>query len=639
VTDVALPAPGARKSTVGIAVAAAAVLAGTAVTERSRVSASLTVLGHLRWPWLPAALALEALSMGAFAWMFRRLLTAGRVRHGHAAMLATVYAANAVSVTVPVAGPELGTAILFRRFIRHGADGLLAGWVLLSGGVVSTAAWLLILAAGGLASGHSLALAITIPCALLAIALVAVTAAAARQPHLRAVMERRGGWLLAQVTRLLRRPAAEPAASVRAWTDRMGALRLPASGWALASGAAFVNWFADIGVLTVSVLAVGAAVPWRNLLLVYAAGITAKSLAVTPGGLAITEGAISVSLVASGVRTSQALAAAVLYRLVSFWLVAVAGWVTLLVLRARKPAPQAPVPAAPPDDPAEPAGAPALPDAQEVVLLHGQPGSPADWQAVIARLPPQLNAVATDRPGYGASLGPAGGFTANAQVVVDDLDARGVRSAVLVGHSWGGGVALRAASMAPDRVRAVVLLASVGPGCLTSLDWLLAAPGVGELSSLVAFRWTPWIARVRLAWLRRRSGRPLYPGESASLQVWGYPGKSKWPLWRTFLAEQRALLRELGDLEAAASTVRVPVLVIADPADHVVPVKTSRNLAAMLPDARLLLVTGIGHHLPRCAAATVADAMTAFLAAVDCRDRAPQEDGVPCGPSHAEELA
>ncbi len=635
-TDLALPVPRARKSTVGIAAAAAAVLAGTAVTERSRVSASLTVLGHLRWSWLPAALALEALSMGAFAWMFRRLLTAGRVRHGRAAMLATVYAANAVSVTIPIAGPEVGTAILFRRFMRHGADGLLAGWVLLAGGVVTTAAWLLILAAGGLASGHSLTVAITIPCALLAIALVATTAAAARQPRLRAVLERRGGRLLGQVTRLLRRPAADPVATVRALTDRMGALRLPASGWVLASGAAFVNWFADIGVLAVSVLAVGAAVPWRDLLLVYAAGITAKSLAVTPGGLAITEGAISVSLVASGVRTSQALAAAVLYRLVSFWLVAVGGWVTLLVLRARKPAPQAPVPA---ESPAGPPVTPAMPDAQELVLLHGQPGSPADWQAVIARLPPQLNAVAADRPGYGANLDPAGGFTANAQVVLADLDARGVQSAVLVGHSWGGGVALRTASMAPDRVKAVVLLASVGPGCLTSLDWLLAAPWVGELTSLFAFRWTPWIARARLAWLRRRHARPLYPGEAASLQVWGYPARSKWPLWRTFLAEQRALLRELRDLETAAATVRVPVLLIADPADHVVPVKTSHNLAAMLPDARLLLVTGTGHHLPRCASATVADAVTAFLAAVDRREAAPEEDDVPYGPSHAGELA
>ena len=46
---------------------------------------------------------------------------------------------------------------------------------------------------------------------------------------------------------------------------------------------------------------------------------------------------------------------------------------------------------------------PARLGAHELVLLHGQPGSPADWQQVIARLPAQLHAVAADRPGYGSS--------------------------------------------------------------------------------------------------------------------------------------------------------------------------------------------------------------------------------------------
>ena len=300
---------------------------------------------------------------------------------------------------------------------------------------------------------------------------------------------------------------------------------------------------------------------------------------------------------------------------------AVGGWLTLLMLRARKPLPLKAVPAEPPAD------TQALPGAQEVVLLHGQPGSPADWQTVIARLPPHLHAVAADRPGYGASLRPASGFTANAQAVLDDLDARGVRNAVLVGHSWGGGVALRAASLAPDRVQAVVLLASVGPDCLTSLDWLLAAPVIGEIGSLVAFRWTPWIARVRLTLQRHRHGRPLYAGESAGWQVWGHPRESDWPLWRTFLTEQRALLRELHELEAAAASIQVPVLLIADPADSVVPVRTSHRLAELLPHARLLLVTGAGHHLPRSASRAIADAIAAFLPAASDAQPAPDADG------------
>src|SRR5580700_10275679 len=166
---------------------------------------------------------------------------------------------------------------------------------------------------------------------------------------------------------------------------------------------------------------------------------------------------------------------------------------------------------------------PARLGAHELVLLHGQPGSADDWVQVAERLPPQLRAVAADRPGYGSSLLPAAGFAANARAVLDDLDARGIHRVVLVGHSYGGGVALSAASLAPHRVEAGVLLASVGPGCVNGWDRLLAAPGAGPLCALVAWRLTPWIARARLAWLGRRPGA-LRPDEHVNWQVWGHAG-------------------------------------------------------------------------------------------------------------------
>ena len=258
--------------------------------------------------------------------------------------------------------------------------------------------------------------------------------------------------------------------------------------------------------------------------------------------------------------------------------------------------------------------------AQEVVLLHGQPGSPADWQLVTGRLPAQLHAVAADRPGYGSSRLPAGGFAENARALLDDLDSRGVTRAVLVGHSYGGGVALSAASAAPSRVAAVVLLASVGPGCVTGWDRLLAVPGAGQLCALVAWRLTPWLARALLAGTASRRGRPLGPEEHVNWQVWGHTGYGRRPLWSTFLTEQRALLRELGELEAALPSVRVPVLVLADPRDAIVPFETARRLVRALPDARLQLVEGAGHHLPRRASQAVADAIVAALAAAQITD-------------------
>jgi pimeloyl-ACP methyl ester carboxylesterase len=204
--------------------------------------------------------------------------------------------------------------------------------------------------------------------------------------------------------------------------------------------------------------------------------------------------------------------------------------------------------------------------------------------------------------------------------VLDDLDSHGIARAVLVGHSFGGGVALSAASLAPGRVEAVVLLASVGPGCITGWDRLLAAPGAGRLCAQMAWRLTPWMARARLAALARRRGRPVRPDEHVNWQVWGHAGHGRHPLWRTFLTEQRAMLRELEELERAIASVRAPVLVLADPEDAVVSFETARRLTRALPDARLQLVEGAGHHLPRRAAAVVADAIVAFLAAAQITD-------------------
>ena len=95
-----------------------------------------------------------------------------------------------------------------------------------------------------------------------------------------------------------------------------------------------------------------------------------------------------------------------------------------------------------------------------------------------------------------------------------------------MGHSYGGGVALSVASLAPHRVEAVVLLASIGPGCVNRCDRLLAAPLVRPLCALVAWRLTPWIARARLAQIGWRCGRPPHPGRArqlASLEPSGPP--------------------------------------------------------------------------------------------------------------------
>jgi pimeloyl-ACP methyl ester carboxylesterase len=234
-----------------------------------------------------------------------------------------------------------------------------------------------------------------------------------------------------------------------------------------------------------------------------------------------------------------------------------------------------------------------------VVLLHGQPGAGTDWDAVVQALPPNLPSLALDRPGYRTSPHPPGTFRDNADWLMRELDHADVQDAILVGHSYGGGVALRAATLAPDRVTGLVLVASIGPGCLDGWDTLLAAPIAGPVCAVAAWWLSPWFARRRLARIERIRNRPLAADEHINWETWGNARHDHGAMWRTFLTEQRSLVRGLDELNGLLGEIVAPTVVIADPADKMIPFATAEALRDQVPGARLVLAGRGGHHLPR----------------------------------------
>ena len=110
-------------------------------------------------------------------------------------------------------------------------------------------------------------------------------------------------------------------------------------GWragAAASANTAVNWVTDLACQAVCVSALGVPVPWTHLVIVYGATLGAASLSFTPAGLGIVESAIAVALTQSGVPTSAAIVAALLYRAVSCWLALGVGWVSYAMMRQGK---------------------------------------------------------------------------------------------------------------------------------------------------------------------------------------------------------------------------------------------------------------------------------------------------------------
>ena len=312
-----------------------AFLATFTVTRRGALERSVGLLGHLHLIWVPVALGLEWSSMSVFARMQRRLISAGGASLPPGGALATVYGANALSTSVPLAGAGLGASFTFRRFRRHGVDPPLAAWSLMVGGIVSPVAGILILVVGAFLLANDLLAAAGVVVGILGVVGLVLLHTAARHSRVRSALVR-AAWVMGRARRLLRRSAGNPHEEIRAWFDRLGSLHAVPSVWIGVSSFALANWLTDAGVLAASIYAIGAPVPWRGLLLVYGSGAVVGSLGITPGGLGLVEGTLCLGLVSAGVPGGQALASVLLYRLISFWMVAAAGWVILLFIHGDK---------------------------------------------------------------------------------------------------------------------------------------------------------------------------------------------------------------------------------------------------------------------------------------------------------------
>jgi len=97
------------------------------------------------------------------------------------------------------------------------------------------------------------------------------------------------------------------------------------------------------------------------------------------------------------------------------------------------------------------------------VLLHGALNDHRVWAPLATALP--FEVLALDLPGHGAAAGGAAlaSIAELADWVWQQLDVRGIKRAVLVGHSMGSLIALEAAARQPGRAAALVMIGSCFP--------------------------------------------------------------------------------------------------------------------------------------------------------------------------------
>jgi pimeloyl-ACP methyl ester carboxylesterase len=254
-----------------------------------------------------------------------------------------------------------------------------------------------------------------------------------------------------------------------------------------------------------------------------------------------------------------------------------------------------------------------------VLAVHGQPGLASDWDAVLSHLDDTHRVLAPDRPGYGLSGGDPVGMVDNAEILADLLVERHAAPAIVMGHSYGGGIAILLAALHPELVSGLVLVGSVGRAdSVGTIDHILALPWAGEAltaAGLLAFgRVLPRLRGLaghapgsRLAWLEASLPDRHY------MEVASRFGRQ---IWRSFVFEQRALMREIGEVEAALALVRAPAVVMSGTWDVIVPASVAASVAGALVGSELVIVARAGHFIPRDHPQLVADAVLRVQAKV-----------------------
>jgi pimeloyl-ACP methyl ester carboxylesterase len=244
-----------------------------------------------------------------------------------------------------------------------------------------------------------------------------------------------------------------------------------------------------------------------------------------------------------------------------------------------------------------------------VVLLHGNPGSMRDFDPVFADLERTHQVVAIDRPGHGYSDRPTAATPRDqARLLREALAQIGIIQPVVVGHSWGGALAMIFALESPEEVSGLVLVASRAVPRADSGGALYAATRTPVMGSFL--RWTVLVPLGRglvSSGLRDAyAPDPVPPGETAAAQaLWLRPSQSEATVWDT------ANLQEaLGTYAPRFSRIRAPVTIIVGDRDALL--NESGELHRLLPQSKLHVLPDTGHMVPRTRPEVIAEAVRAL---------------------------
>lgn len=237
---------------------------------------------------------------------------------------------------------------------------------------------------------------------------------------------------------------------------------------------------------------------------------------------------------------------------------------------------------------------------EPVLLLHGLGESTYTWHEIAPALAARHRVIALDLKGFGRSEKPddeAYSADDQAALVARFIVEAGLDRVTLVGHSFGGTVALRTALAdgiaGTGRVRRIAVIAAPAlPRAAARRFDLVTLPLIPDALAAAL----PAEAMARLLLREAMGGRTA---SAADVEGYAAPYREAGAM-RAFFATARAIVAER-DVSAVAKryrTLTLPVLAVWCRKDPIVPLRAGRDLVAALPSARLAVLEGC-HHLPQ----------------------------------------
>lgn len=235
-----------------------------------------------------------------------------------------------------------------------------------------------------------------------------------------------------------------------------------------------------------------------------------------------------------------------------------------------------------------------------LVLLHGIASSSRTWESTLPLLAASAHVIAPDMLGHGGSAKPRSGdysLGAYATGLRDLLVVLGIERATIVGHSFGGGVAMQFAHQFPERTERIALVSSGGLGQGVSLALRAATlPGATTVLGLGAAMTPPLLARLVH---RVLAAVPALAGPDLAGAFDAFDSFHDSGARAAFTRTARGALdwtgQRLTGTEKLYLLAEVPVLLVGGTQDTVIPAAHTVAAHDALPASRLELFDGAGH--------------------------------------------